>query len=331
VVTIAALTIAAFTIFMLTGSTGFPWQRVSLKTRFGNVSGLKPGSPVRVAGVEVGAVDDVALVGDQVEVVFQVREDYRRQITTSSRATLGSVSLLGESAVDITPSASGDQIPEWGYVTAGPPPAQLADLTNRAGDGITELTALIHDVRSGKGTIGRLVQDERLYTELQRFVTTAGDLTDSLRKGRGSIGRLLNDPATANALEASLKNIESMTRQINSGQGTLGRLIQDDSFARSLNAATANIDALVAKLNTGEGTAGRLINDPALYNRLNSMSERLDTLVARLNEGEGTAGLLLKDRQLYENMNKVTTDLSALIAAITKDPKRYLNVEISIF
>ena len=51
----------------------------------------------------------------------------------------------------------------------------------------------------------------------------------------------------------------------------------------------------------------------------------------RLNTGEGTAGLLLKDRQLYENMNKVTTDMSALLQEITKDPKKYLNVKVSIF
>ena len=42
------------TIFLLTGGSGFFWQRYSLKTRFSNVAGLKPGSPVRVAGVEVG-------------------------------------------------------------------------------------------------------------------------------------------------------------------------------------------------------------------------------------------------------------------------------------
>ena len=73
------------------------------------------------------------------------------------------------------------------------------------------------------------------------------------------------------------------------------------------------------------------MTDPALFNRLNSMSERLDVLVTRLNDGEGTAGQLLKDKQLYENMNKVTTEMSALIAEITKNPKKYLNVRVSIF
>ena len=65
VVTILAVTIAAVTIFMLTGGRGFFWQRYNLKTRFENVAGLKSGSPVRVAGVEVGTVTSVDdFVGD---------------------------------------------------------------------------------------------------------------------------------------------------------------------------------------------------------------------------------------------------------------------------
>src|SRR5580765_6498789 len=107
VLTIVAVVIAAVTIFLLTGSRGFFWQRYSLKTRFTNVAGLKAGSPVRIAGVEKGSVTDVVLTGEQVDVVFEVNKDMRDRITTGSVAKLGSVSLLGESAVDITPSTRG--------------------------------------------------------------------------------------------------------------------------------------------------------------------------------------------------------------------------------
>jgi phospholipid/cholesterol/gamma-HCH transport system substrate-binding protein len=319
------------TIFALTGDTGFAWQRYGLKARFTNVAGLKPGSPVRIAGIEVGTVDDTVLAGEQVEVIFQVHERHRGQITTGSVATLGSVSLLGESAVDITPSAQGTPVPEWGYVPSGRPAAQISDLTAQAGDGIQELTAVLQDVRRGRGTVGKLMTDERLYTELHRFVSSASELTEGIRQGRGSIGKLLNDPATANSLEASLKNLEDLTRQINAGEGSLGRLLKDDSFANALTSATSSFNELAARVNRGEGTAGKLVTDPTLFNRLNSVTERLDLLVNRLNEGEGTMGQLLKDRQLYENMNQMTSELRTLIARITKDPKRYLNLKISIF
>ena len=328
---IASVVIAAMLIFSLTGTKGFPWQRYSLKTRFTNVAGLAPGSPVRIAGVEVGSVTEVAFAGEAVDVTFQVRDNFRKLITTKSEAHLGSVSLLGESAVDVTPSTQGDPIPDWGYVPQGKTAAALADVTDQASAGITQLTALLTDVRGGRGTVGKLMTDDQLYVELNRFVTTATALTDSIKSGRGSLGKLINDPTTANALNASLKNIEELTRQINSGDGSLGKLLKDDSFSRSLTSATTNLDKLVAGMNAGEGTIGKLAKDPALFNRLNAVTERLETLVNGLNQGEGTAGQLLKDKQLYENMNKVTNELSALIAEITKNPKKYLNVKVSIF
>src|SRR5213082_345348 len=116
VLTIAAIVIAALLIFSLTGSRGFFWQRYTLKTRFPNAAGLAAGSPVRVAGVQVGSVKGVALAGDQVDVIFDVNKTVRSRITDRSVAFLGSVSLLGTSAVDITPATSGTPIPDYGYV-----------------------------------------------------------------------------------------------------------------------------------------------------------------------------------------------------------------------
>jgi len=173
ILTIAAIVITAVTIFLLTGGKGFFWQRYSLKTRFTNVAGLNTGSPVRVAGVEVGSVTAVTLAGDQVDVTFEVNRDYRRQITDKSVARLGSVSLLGESAVDITPSSSGTPIPDWGYVPTGKAAAALSDITDSAGQGIEELTALIRELREGRGTAGKLLTDDALYTGLNQFVSSA--------------------------------------------------------------------------------------------------------------------------------------------------------------
>ena len=81
----------------------------------------------------------------------------------------------------------------------------------------------------------------------------------------------------------------------------------------------------------GEGTAGKLLTDEALYKRLDAVTGRLDTLLTRLNDGQGTAGQLLQDKKLYENMNGAVTDMRSLLTEIKKDPKKYLNVKVSIF
>ena len=331
VLTIASIVIAGITIVLVMGGRGFFWQRYSLKTRFASVPGLKSGSPVRLAGKEVGTVNEVEFSGDQIDVTFQVNKEVRDRITNTSVATLGSVSLLGEAAVDISPSSRGTPIPEWGYVPTGKTVAGFADLTGQASVGIDEITKLVKDVREGRGTIGKLMTDQQLYNELQQFVATASEVTRTIRGGRGTAGRLINDPKIANSLEGSLKNLEDMTRRINAGEGSLGKLMNDEAFSRSLTGATTNLQTLTDRLNRGEGTAGKLITDPALFNQLKSLADRLDDLTKRLNDGEGTVGQLLKDKRLYENMNGAVNDVRSLVEAIKKDPKRYLSVRVSIF
>jgi phospholipid/cholesterol/gamma-HCH transport system substrate-binding protein len=331
VLTIVAIGITAVLIFSLTGGSGFFWQRYTLKTRFPDAAGLAAGAPVRVAGLQVGSVKTITLVGEQVEVAFELNKSVRDKITDKSTAVMGSVSLLGQSSVDITPATSGTPIPDWGYVPLGHIKGQLADVADQASTGIDQITKLLADVRAGRGTVGKLMTDDRLYTDLQQFVSAANDMARSVRQGKGTVGKLLNDPKSADALEASLKNVADITQRINAGDGSVGKLLKDEAFADSLTAATGNLRQLTDKINRGDGTVGKLMTDAAVYNKINSVTSRLDDLVTKLNEGQGTAGQLLKDKQLYENMNGAVGDFRALITEIKKDPKKYLNVKVSIF
>lgn len=331
ILAVTALAITAFVVLMLSGSGGFFWQRYTLKTQFADVAGLKVGAPVRVAGVEVGSVETIEFAGDKVEVVFQLSKVMRPRVTTESMASLGSLSLLGQATIDISPASSGQPIPDWGYVRSGRAPGQLADVASSASEGLQEATRLLREMREGKGTIGRLFNDESLYREVDAFVSSAGKVAESLRRGRGTAGRLVTDAAVYEELKSSLTTLNGMLQRVNAGEGSLGRLLRDDRLAASLGGASANIDELTTKLNRGQGTAARLVNDAELYNRLSGTAARLEQLTTRLGEGQGTAGQLLQDRQLYENMNGAASELRTLIAEIKKNPRKYLNVKVSLF
>ena len=330
-VSVFAIVMATVLIFLLSGEGGFFWQRYPIKTIFSNVAGLKAGAPVRVAGVEVGAVSEVTFVGDRVEVLMEVGEDDAPRITSTSVASLGSVSLLGEAAVDITASSSGTPVPEYGYVKSGPAAGSLTDVATQASAGIDQLTGLITDLRAGKGTAGKLMTDDVLYQEMTSLVTAMEQVAGNINRGRGSLGRLATDPTLVRSLEASLANLEMVTARIRSGEGSLGRLLNDDAMAKSLTSTTANMESITARLNRGEGTAGKLMTDQELYNKMTSMTDRLDKVMASLQQGQGTMGLLLQDKALYEKMNKTMDEVGSLVAAIKADPRRYLNVRVSIF
>ena len=165
------MVLAAMIIVAVGGAAGFSWQRYELKTKFPDVKGLKSGAVVRVAGVEVGKVSDVQLSGAEVEVLLEVKKGNEQRITSNSRASIGSLSLLGEPVIDISPSddrhaAQGRRLHSGrasaraaggrgGYGARGP----------RADDGDVSRTSA-----AGKGTVGKLFSDDELYKEITAFV-----------------------------------------------------------------------------------------------------------------------------------------------------------------
>ncbi len=321
IMAVVAIFIAATLIVTLSGEGGFWWQRYNVKARFANAGGVNKGSIVRVAGVRVGTVADLQFAGSQIEMTLELRRDMQPHVRSTSVATIGSMSLLGEGAVDITATTTGEPIPDWGYVPTGGAAAALSDVTAQASAGIADLNAILHDLRAGRGTVGKLLTDEQLYTELQRFTASAREVTDGLQRGRGTLGQLLTNPETARQLQASMENLTAITNKINQGQGSIGQLMNDPAFAKSLSAATANFESLSAKLNQGQGTAGKLMNDTALYDRLTAVTTQLEQLTRSLNEGQGTMGKLMRDQQLYDNMNRTMSELQGLLADIRKDPE----------
>ncbi|MFO7301168.1 MAG: MlaD family protein [Acidobacteriota bacterium] len=331
IVGVVAFALLATIVVAITGETGFFVKRYPLKARFTNVQGLKPGAVVRLSGKEIGTVEAVEFAGAAVEVHFQVLESLRPVITDRAVAQIGSLGLLGEPVVDITAAEGGTPLDDYAYVQTSALTGGFADVTATATTTLQQVEGLLADVRDGRGTLGRILTDESLFNEMQAFIASAANVTRALQDGEGTLGALLKDPAAYQSFRASLENLQTMTARINEGQGPLGRLIADEAMGRSLASTTENLSNLTGRLSRGEGTAGRLLTDQELYDRLNAMARNLNTLTAGMAEGEGTAGQLLRDGELYENMNRAAVELRDLLAEIRKDPRKYLNVRVSIF
>jgi len=330
-IAVFALVMAGLLIFAVGGSGGFFWQNYTLKARFPNVAGLMSGSPVRISGVEVGSVSSVQLLPTGAEVWFTVRDDMRPMVTDQSTVSIGSISLLGEGAVDIEPAWGGTSIPEWGYINSGIAVGSVAQVTSLASESMLEAKRLVEGIRKGDGTIGKLFTDDALYRDFDSLVQAAERVTSAISGGKGTAGKLANDPELYDEMQQSVANLSAITAKVRNGEGSLGQLLNDPALAKSVTATTANIETMTARLNNGEGTAGKLLTDDALYQRMDGMTARIESLLRQLDDGQGTAGQLLRDKQLYENMNKTVVEIQALVTAIRNDPKKYLNVKVSIF
>src|SRR5258708_7316780 len=278
VMAVAALILTALLIIAVGGASGFSWQRYELRTNFANVQGLKSGAIVRVAGVEVGKVTRVHLAASGVDVHLSIKKENRSRVTTDSYASIGAMSLLGEPLIDVSPSSTGTPLKDGDFIKSRKPAAQLSDVAGTANQGIEEATALLKDIRAGKGTVGKLFSDEALYRDLSAFIDSANAVTASINKGKGTLGKLTNDLKAYEELQASLTSLRETTRKINAGEGSLGQLLKDDKLAKSLTAASGNFEQISGRLNRGDNTAGKLLTEKELYAKLNSTDNRRDAL-----------------------------------------------------
>src|SRR6185437_3280329 len=68
-----------------------------LKAVFNNVSGLKPGNNVRFGGVNIGAVESIALLTDSTVLVnMSIKTEVRKFIRKNAIASIGSEGLMGD-------------------------------------------------------------------------------------------------------------------------------------------------------------------------------------------------------------------------------------------
>lgn len=331
ILAVGALGLATMLILAVGGQGGFAWQRYALKTKFTDIAGLKTGAVVRVAGVDVGKVTDVAFIGTEVEVVLEVNESMQERITENSRASIGALSLLGEPLIAISPSGEGRRLEDGDFIQSTRAAAGIADMAAPVSAGVEEATKLIQDIRAGKGTVGKLMTDDTAYREFNALLASTESVVAGINRGEGTAGKLLRSDAAYVQFNSALANLNEMTRRIRAGEGSLGKLLQDDALAKSLSQTAGNFEQISGKINAGQGTAGKLLNETVIYDRLDGITLRMDKLMAAIEGGQGTAGLLVKDKQLYDNMNGAANELKSLIADIRKDPRKYLNVRVSIW
>lgn len=303
---VALVVIAAVLILEFLGGTERFRSGLRLRALFSNVQDLKPGDRVKMAGKEIGRVDDIRLEATNNKVLVIMKVDPKVPVRTDSTATIKFTGLMGQNFVSL----------DFGSPTA-PPAREGTYLNTTEMPDLSAMMAKVDNVATGVENLAKSFTGEKIDNLL-------GPFTDFLKANKGP-------------LTATIANIQAISGQLSQGQGTVGKLIYDPSLYNSALAAVSNVqdtateikttvvdarkvvaqvNQAVAQANAGQGTVGKLLKDEALYRETTASMTQLKEILQKINQGQGSVGKLVNDRELYNNakltlqkLDKATEDL----------------------
>lgn len=165
-----------------------PVFRVS--TRFGNVSGLQVGNNVRFAGINVGTVGNIAILNDSsVQVDMLIRTNVKDFIRNDCVVTMGSEGIIGDRLLIIMQGGSDSPLASEGQLLPSKDPVEADELMTSLHQTVMnaeiisgELAEIMIKINSGKGTLGKLIQDSTIARNLDATITNLKNSSKGLNE-----------------------------------------------------------------------------------------------------------------------------------------------------
>lgn len=305
---IALAMVAAFFILHIIGGGDFLKPGYHLRARFASIQELKVGDAVKLAGFPVGRVEKMTLAPGEGKVELLLRLNKDTPIRTDSKASIKFAGLMGQNYVSVDFGSPGSPVlleNQLITTTEAPDLSALMAKLDTAATGVQNLTqsftgdkidnllgpftdflkqnsprlsAILANAQSvstqvaqGKGTVGRLIFEEGLYTNANAAVTNMQDVAADIKQ--------------------TIAKANGIVDQINAGKGTVGKLLTDEALYRESTDSMKHLNEILQKINHGQGSVGKLVNDQDFYKNAQLSLQKLDKATESL-EDTGPLSLL---------------------------------------
>src|SRR4051794_9462508 len=255
---------------------------------FQSVAGLDDKASVRIAGVRVGHVDGLGLLGTRARV--NIRMERPVPLTMGTTARIANLGLLGEKYIELVPGPpNAPPLPD-DAVLVGTTPPSLDDAMakiNDIGGSIQKVTGQLagSDVAGG---IGRLLADIQLTSaEIRALVAeNRANVSSSVRNIDSLTAVLARElPRLAAQTQAALDQISMLVKEnrgnVSSSLGNIRELTE------KLQTSADNLNKISGTIASGKGTIGKLVNDEKAYNDVISTLDSIQGGVQNLSESLG--------------------------------------------
>ncbi len=215
------LALFVLTIFIIGKQKNLFNPTFTLTSTFYNVSGLQVGNNIRFSGINVGTIDNITIINDStVKVDMVIKKEIQKFIKSDCEVAIGSEGLIGDRLLTISQGGSESPMAKNGQILLSIEPVEtdaiMLSLQVTAGNAevISEqLAEIMSKINSGKGTLGRLIQDsaiaENLSQTMMNLNKSSKGLNENMEAAKDNI--LLKGYFNKKAREAARKKKDSFT------------------------------------------------------------------------------------------------------------------------
>ncbi|MDA2938289.1 hypothetical protein MYX75_08515 [Acidobacteria bacterium AH-259-A15] len=330
--------ILGMAIFTIGTRVGLFEETFYARTYLNNVSGLKRGDIVLLAGVEVGNVIEVHIDPglqlpetqsnqqfiQQIEELTQISEQLQQQIAKTGE-DLRRVEARYDQAVQQYGEGSRQ------VRTLKREVDNLQDLLNARQNRLEEVQEDIESARRNLQNIVVVMQIRSEYRDRIRedsnislgSIGLLGDKYIEISLGRSpSAPPVVKDPVDEwLGLGTGTREVVVVTGTSQPGFREL--ITGADDVLANLEVLSNKLNSILSELSEGGGTVGKFITDVAFYDNLNQAviqaSQTVDQateLIHDVRQGEGTIARLVQEQEVYDKIDDATDRLQKVLARI---------------
>ena len=336
---IITASILGLAIFTIGTQVGLLEETFAAKSYLNNISGLKPGDIVLIAGVEAGNVS-----------LLRISEPGEIPPTESNKQNLELIDQLSRRSEDLSRNLSANREKlvglesEYEKLVAQRGPESPRTRPQRRE--FNNLRRLVESQEDGlKDVADDIREARRRLQNIEVFMDIKVEYREWIRRDSnislGSVG-LLGDKY----VEVSLGRTEALplvdqevfdawfgaetTREVvvitgSSEPGFQELITGANDVLANLEVLSKKLQGIMEDLGEGEGSVGKFITDPSFFENLNQTMvgaqltvDRAANLVKQLSEGEGTLPSLIREQDVYENIKQATANLQVIMEKINQ-------------
>jgi len=272
-----------------------------------DATGLTSKSRVTIAGINVGEIENISLVGNKAKVRLILKKG--TVLKSDAVAMKKNSSILGDSYVELTTGIQPVILKNGDHISIVRETSSMGGMMNKFDD-------IASDIKEMTSSLKEIIADQATTNSIKNTVIKLEEITVKVDALLSSNNKNIDD---------IMKNVriftESMKDMPARYDGKVNKILSDTS--KSVELIKDIIDENRAQMKNLLSSANKIVSGTSsedvnsTIKHLESVSASLERIVKNVEDGKGSLGKLVKSNNLHDDVEYIVNETSDMVSKIS--------------